>query len=52
MPLAAPGVGATLIDHVLPTDEIALPAESVITEDEFAGIVPLQMNDAAVTDFE
>jgi hypothetical protein len=49
---AVPGVGATLIDHVLPTDAILLPAESVITDDEFAGIVPLHTNDAAVTDFE
>ena len=52
MPSAVPGVGATSIDHVLPTAvvEIWLPLEMVMTADEFAGSVPLHTNDASFTE--
>jgi hypothetical protein len=50
--LALPGVGATLIDHELPTAVVAiwLPLEMVSTADEFAGSVPVQTNDASATE--
>jgi hypothetical protein len=54
MPLAEPGVGETSIDHVLPiefgTEAMVLPVDNVITDEEFAGNVPEQTNEAACTD--
>ena len=54
IPLAVPGVGDTSIDHVLPTEfgtlAIVLPDDNVMTDDELAGNVPEQTNEAAFTD--